>query len=83
FFAHLLRKVGKVLGVINAFGIVMLCFAQFFSFFDNCYCDSSALSRKDAYFSEINPETTHGLLWIWGGALAMALSVVIGFYFFV
>ncbi|KAJ7598649.1 hypothetical protein C8J56DRAFT_171058 [Mycena floridula] len=83
FFAHLLRIVAKVLASINAVGIVGLCLAQFLSFFDNCYCDSSALSRKDPFFSTITPEATPALLATWAGALVMALVVVAAFYGFV
>ncbi|KAJ7596456.1 hypothetical protein C8J56DRAFT_288075 [Mycena floridula] len=83
FFAHLLCLIAKLLAAINVVVIIGSCLAQFLAFLDNCWCDSSALSRKHPFVSKITPEITPALLGAWGGALSMALSVVFGFYFFV
>lgn len=38
-----LRRLGKLLAILNALWIVVTCLFQFSSFFDRCWCDSSVL----------------------------------------
>jgi len=50
----ILRRLGKILALINAIWIVVLCLFQFGKFFERCWCDSCVLGLGTKAFNEIN-----------------------------
>lgn len=49
-----LRRIGKILAMLNATWIVVVCIFQFASFFDRCYCNSSVIGLGKAAYDVIN-----------------------------
>ncbi|KAJ6535964.1 hypothetical protein DFH09DRAFT_1179260 [Mycena vulgaris] len=74
------RRLGKVLGSMNAIWIFLACLFQFGSFFDRCWCNSSVFYLgKHAYnVIDVTPEDVAALNapWIGGVALASACAVL-------
>ncbi|KAJ7260746.1 hypothetical protein C8J57DRAFT_1636862 [Mycena rebaudengoi] len=46
-----LRRMGKVLGAMNAVWIVLVCVFQFIGLYDTCWCTSSAFSLRSRAYS--------------------------------
>jgi hypothetical protein len=77
----ILRRLGKLLALINSIWIILICALQFANIFDCCYCNSSVLGRG-AEFAFNVIEWTHGDylsvrgVWIGGVVLAAGSSIV-------
>lgn len=77
----LLRKLGKLLALLNALFIVLVCIVQFSNLFDRCWCNSSWIQRREKAFNVLD-NTSYDLKemrdkWIPGLALA---AVAAGLY---
>jgi hypothetical protein len=83
--ADWLRRAGKVLATLNAFGLIVICVFQFSNFFDTCFCNSSVFYWRERAYNVIvvtdASRSSMKLAWILG--LALALSGVFGFIGFI
>jgi len=80
-----LRRLGKLIAVLNAFGIIFTGLLQFGSFYDRCYCNSSVLGLgKNAYnVITLVPGDVGGLRAAWIGGFVLAAGVATIFALFV
>ena len=77
------RWLGKLVAIISAIGILLVCFFQVTGAFDNCYCSSTTfdMGRRSVVFTGINFVADATTLWFWIGGLVAAffVSVLFGF----
>lgn len=80
-----LRRLAKILAVLNAFCFVTTCLLQFSNFYDSCYCISSVIGRGErAYWSveyPISVISRRNAAWVAGPSFAVA--TVIAFVSFI
>ena len=80
--ATILRRTGKFIAFINALWILTASLFQFSSFYNTCYCESSALSRgvNKAYILFLTGDDLIGMgtrkVWIGGVLFACGASVL-------
>ncbi|KZV67014.1 hypothetical protein PENSPDRAFT_744607 [Peniophora sp. CONT] len=79
------RRIGKVLAILNATWIVVVCVFQFASFFDRCYCNSSVLGLGRGAYDVINftANDVHAMKAAWIGSVALSLGTATLFVLFV
>ena len=81
--AILCRWLGKVVAIISAIGILMVCFFQVAGTFDTCFCASSTISKTgDVVFFMIDYSPGPAVLekwWIGGLAMASSTALLFGF----
>ena len=77
-----LRRLGKLIAVLNAVQIVFTGLLEFGSFYDRCYCNSSVMGLgKNAYnVITLVPDDVGGIhaAWIGGFILAAGVTVIFG-----
>jgi len=52
-FSHGLRRMGKLLAIINTFVVILASVFQYSGFYDRCFCNSSVFSRGTAGYNVI------------------------------
>ena len=75
-----LRVVGKIIALLNAVLILLVCIFQFSNFFDRCWCNSSYIQRQGKAYAVLDP-TSDDLRemrdkWIPGLALAAVVAAL-------
>jgi hypothetical protein len=81
--AIICRWLGKCVAIISAVGILLVCFFQITSTFNNCFCTSTTFDkgRHSVVFLTINyvigPSTLR--IWICGLVVAFSTSLLFGF----
>lgn len=81
--AILCRRLGKVVAVLSAVGILMVCLFQATGAFNTCFCASTTFDkgRNQVVFRAVNSVLEPGISGVWVGALAMAFSTAVLFGF--
>ncbi|KAG0697780.1 hypothetical protein DFH29DRAFT_131540 [Suillus ampliporus] len=87
-FSHWLRRMGKLLAIVNSIWAVLGCILQYAGFYSTCFCMSSMISMgKAAAYVTIIETTAQAALAkaAWIGALVLvcaSASFFVGFLFF-
>jgi len=79
--SHLLRRLGKLLAIINFFLVILACTFQYSNFYDRCFCNSSVFSRGNAAYAmviETTAQATQAKA-AWIGALVTACASALTF----
>ncbi|KAK1217199.1 hypothetical protein PQX77_020152 [Marasmius sp. AFHP31] len=80
-----LRRLGKIVGFLNAIWLIMVCVFQMTGFFKRCYCDSSVLSRgADKAFMVINllEPDMEAMMAGWIGGMVLGVGTAVMFIVF-
>ncbi|KAG1748358.1 uncharacterized protein EDB91DRAFT_876367 [Suillus paluster] len=51
--SHWLRRMGKLLAIVNAIWVVLVCMFQYSNVYDTCFCKSSVIGRGKAAYAVI------------------------------
>ncbi|KAG2142515.1 hypothetical protein BD769DRAFT_1625827 [Suillus cothurnatus] len=76
-FSHLLRRMGKLLAIINFIWVISACILQYSGVYDTCFCNASVISRGEAAAYVTIVETAAQLALTkaaWIGALVLACT---------
>ncbi|OAX40773.1 hypothetical protein K503DRAFT_768254 [Rhizopogon vinicolor AM-OR11-026] len=75
-FSHGLRRMGKLLAIVNSFVAILASTFQYSSFYDRCFCNSSVFSRGGAAYAVIIETAAQAAQAksAWIGALVMACT---------
>lgn len=75
-FSHVLRWTGKFFALLNSFLVIMACVFQYSNFYNRCYCNSSAFTRRGAAYAVIIETTAQAAQAkaSWIGALVLACT---------
>jgi hypothetical protein len=73
-----LRRMGKLLAVANAIGVLATCIIQYSDVYNTCICNSSKFSRGAAAYVTVNETPAQAALakHAWIGALVLLVSSV-------
>lgn len=78
--SHGLRRIGKLLAIVNTFVVILASTFQYSSFYDRCFCNSSVFSRGGGAYTVIIETAAEAAqaksAWIGALVLACASSAV-------
>lgn len=79
--SHCLRKMGKLLAIVNSIWVFVTCILQYSDIYDTCFCNSSMISRGAAAYVTITETSAQAALAsnAWIGALFLACISAITF----
>jgi hypothetical protein len=79
--SHWLRRMGKLLAIVNSVRVVLACIFQYSNFYDTCFCLSNVLGRgKPTYAANIETAAqAHYLLLkaAWGAFVLASTSALV------
>jgi hypothetical protein len=79
--SHWLRKIAKLLAIVNSMWLVLACALQYSNFYNTCFCNSNMFSRGKAAYNVLIATTAQAAVAkaAWIGSLVMA-SISVSFF---